>query len=119
MDFPKTIFLDIDGCILKHHSGIRKDLGFGPVLLEGVLETLQDWDSKGYMIILTTGRRESEREITEQHLKRCGVFYDMLIMGLPRGQRVVINDIKPSYPNEPTAHCINIERNSGLGGIDV
>ena len=36
---PKTIFLDIDGCILKHNGGnLSETLYEEPVLLPGVFE---------------------------------------------------------------------------------
>jgi hypothetical protein len=119
MDYPKTIFLDIDGCVLKHASGVRSNIEAPPTLLPGVLEKLTEWDAKGYKIVLTTGRRESERSITEKHLSQLGVFYDCLLMSLPRGQRVVINDAKPDHTGELTAWGVTIERDAGLAGVCV
>ena len=119
MGYAKTLFIDIDGCLLQHHSGIRENAEEEAVLLPNVLEKFAEWDSKGYRIILVTGRRESERPRTEAQLDALGVFYDQLIMGLPRGQRVVINDLKAGLPSDSAAACVNIQRNSGLGGVDV
>ena len=47
------------------------------------------------MIILTTGRKEGMRRITEQQLENAGIVYDRLIMGIGGGIRVLINDLKP------------------------
>ena len=47
------------------------------------------------MIILTTGRKEGMRRITEQQLESAGIVYDKLIMGIGGGARVLINDLKP------------------------
>ena len=113
----KTIFCDIDGCILKH-QGNTKDIQQKCELLPGVLETFVGWIRKGYTIILTTGRKESMRRGIEGQLRSTGISYDLLIMGLPRGQRVVINDIKPES-KEPTAACVNVERNEGLENVDI
>jgi hypothetical protein len=112
---PKTIVCDIDGCILKHMGGLCSMQNDKPVLLDGVKEKFDEWDKKAYKIILLTGRKESMREITESQLRSHGLFWDFLIMGATRGQRVLINDLKPS--NEmPTACAINLSRDKGLSG---
>ena len=59
------------------------------------IDKILEWNKKGYTIILTTGRRESNRELTIKQLQEAGIFYDQLIMGVGRGPRVVINDLKP------------------------
>jgi len=116
-ELKKTIFLDIDGCIFKHHgSGMTGQLT-SVELLPGVIERFKLWDEKGYKIILTTGRRESSRKTTEEQLQHFGLFWDTLVMGLPRGQRLVINDMKPG--GDFTAVSINLIRNKGLGSIDI
>lgn len=70
------------------------------------------------MIVLTTGRKECMRAETEEMLKQLGLFFDYLLMGLPRGCRVVINDMKPGS-TEPMADAVSIPRNLGLVGVDV
>jgi hydroxymethylpyrimidine pyrophosphatase-like HAD family hydrolase len=110
---PATIFIDIDGTILKHHKTLW-EIGINePELLEGVRETFNSWEMKGYKIILTTGRKESLREKTEKDLKSLGIFYDQLIMGLGGGIRYIINDFK-NNSNLPTCHAITVERNKGI-----
>ena len=86
-------------------------------LLEGTIEKLMEWDVKGYNIILTTGRRESMRAVTEKQLSEIGIFYDQLIMGIGGGPRVLINDNKPN--GEAYASAINIERNKGIKDIQI
>lgn len=115
---PKTIFLDIDGCIFAHQGMTTCITESPPKLLPGVKEKFDEWDVKGYNIIITTGRRESFREITEKQLKDVGLFYDQLVMGIGGGVRVLINDLKP-YTDEPTAIAIPLKRDTGLGGVDV
>lgn len=51
---PKTIFLDIDGTLLKHHGSLSLCGIMPPVLLDGVHDKLDEWDKKGYRIILIT-----------------------------------------------------------------
>ena len=74
-DLPKTIFVDIDGTIIKHHGGLENSLNellkpdYKPELLENVQERIWEWDGKDYTVILTTGRKESSRRITEKQLE--------------------------------------------------
>ena len=74
---PKTIFCDIDGTLVKHASpSIVAKPNYKMELLDGTLEKLLEWDKKGYYIILTTGRKESLRDITKKQLSEVGIFYD-------------------------------------------
>ena len=114
----KTIFCDIDGTLVKHRKPTEhtsEDVELEP--LEGTVEKIQEWDKKGYNIILTTGRRESIRGITEKQLAKVGIIYDKLIMGIGGGVRVVINDCKPD--GEETAKSITVMRNYGIKDIDI
>lgn len=117
---PKTIFLDLDGCVFKHISNpnghaIKPE---DTVLLPGVAEKFNEWIMKDYKIILTTGRKECAREQTIEQLKYHGLVYDVLIMGLGGGFRVLINDYKPGNP-DPTAVGITLPRNEGLTKVTV
>jgi FMN phosphatase YigB (HAD superfamily) len=116
---PKTVFCDIDGTLIPHCVDMTGILSSKPNILPGVLEKFNEWDSKGYKIILTTGRKESSREHTEQQLRELGLFWDYLLMGIGGGQRILINDIKPSYPDIPMAVAINLERDKGLGEVNI
>lgn len=117
MDRPKTIFLDIDGTLIEHFGNISEQFTKAPKLLDGTLEKLNEWDRKGYNIILTTGRREGVRNITVKQLAELGIFYDQLIMGLGGGVRVVINDRKKDKKDD-TAIAINLQRNHGISSIE-
>jgi len=113
---PKTIICDIDGTLVKHelpisNTSIDKKLE----LLPGTIEKLSEWDTKGYNIILITGRRESMRKSTEHQLSELVIFYDQLIMGIGGGHRVLINDNKPD--GKKAAFVYNIERNKGINDI--
>lgn len=115
---PKTLFLDIDGTLVVHNNPhVTSQPSHKMCVLDGTIEKLLDWNKKGYIIILTTGRRENSREVTIKQLQEAGIFYDQLIMGVGRGQRVIINDIKPD--GMLSAHCINVERNVGIKNIDL
>jgi len=115
-EYKKTIFLDIDGCLLKHQGNLTTQLLQLPILLPGAIEKLNEWEALGYKIILTTGRKESMRKYTEKQLTKLGIFYDQLIMGLTRGERIIINDKKPN-DDIKVATAIEIERNIGIKDI--
>ena len=119
---PKTIFCDIDGTLLKHFPPGQSFFNYVTssenMALIGTVEKLQEWDKKGYNIILTTGRRESMRKFTEEQLESAGIFYDQLIMGIGGGVRVLINDLKPGR-NEETAVAFNLKRDEGINKIEI
>ena len=56
MSRPKTIFCDLDGTLVKHSNPIdvqNPDLELE--VLPGVHKRLREWDTIGYLIIITTG----------------------------------------------------------------
>jgi mannose-6-phosphate isomerase-like protein (cupin superfamily) len=113
----KTIFCDIDGTITHHHGDITKNILEAPTALPNVLDTFKRWDKSNYNIILTTGRKESYRDQTEKQLQSLGLPYDKLLMGIPNGDRVIINDKKPNGI-ENTTYAINLVRNQGFENIN-
>jgi hypothetical protein len=110
---PKTIFCDIDGTLLFHHGNIEDNYKKRPHALSNSIRLIQSWEKSNYKIILTTGRKECIRGITETQLLQLGIVYDVLIMGLPNGDRVLINDKKPNSLRN-TAYAINLNRNEGF-----
>ena len=115
---PKTLIIDIDGTLLFHHGTGNAQAIKDPKLLDGTLSKFDEWDRKGYRIILMTGRRESERLYTTKQLHKVGIVFDMLIMGVGGGDRVVINDRKPNSSRD-TAHAVCIDRNDGIKNVDI
>ena len=112
----KAIFCDIDGTILKHHGTTQRVIKKRPKLLKGVLERFDHWDERGYTIIIVTGRRESLRELTENQLRKFGLFWDYLIMGLGPGCRLLIGDNTPD--GDITNFAISLERDGGFNQED-
>ena len=107
----KTIFCDIDGTLVHHNNkGIHGQFENTKVL-NNTIDAINNWDKSGYKIILTTGRKESMREITSQLLSLLKIPYDQLIMGLPHAKRLLVNDFSETN-SFPTAEAINIYRNS-------
>lgn len=104
---PKTWLIDLDGTIVKHNGYLKE----GDQLLPGVKEFFQKIPEDDTIIILTS-RAETYREQTEKFLCENQIRYNMIIFGLPVGERILINDAKPRGLN--TAHSITIERDKGL-----
>ena len=121
MQRPKTYFIDIDGTIFRQNdsweSGNFGDLNHG-ALLPGVFRKLNALYTAGHTLILTTARAENFRFATEQQLTRGGIQYHGLLMSLPTGQRVLINDRKPQE-NIDTAIAINLDRDSGMNDVTL
>ena len=116
---PKTIFCDIDGTLIEHMKPRQATLPFSKLKpLPGAVDKLLEWERKGYHIILATGRRNCARKQTEEQLANAGIVYDQLIMGFGGGKRYLINDRKP-YGDEDYAMAINLERNKGIGNIEL
>jgi hypothetical protein len=113
----KTYLLDIDGTLIYHKDNLSDMIRGDMNLLNGTVEKLLQWRMGGHYIILTTARPEGVRAATERQLHEAGIFYDQLVMGLPTGSRVLVNDMKPD--GTLTAQAINLNRNEGIYGIKV
>lgn len=103
----KTWLVDLDGTILMH-DGYLSD---GDVLLPGAFEFMRKAYETGRVIILTA-RDEYYREQTVSFLKHAGIRYHDILFGMPMGERIVVNDKKPS--GLQTAFAMNLERNKGV-----
>lgn len=117
MTNSKTWFVDIDGTLIKHGGNLSNMILNPPELIDGTLQKLQEWNLNGDTIILTTGRPESCREVTEKQLRNLGIFYDRLLMSIGVGLRVVVNDEKPG--GLITAKAVCLKRDEGIGSIEL
>jgi len=116
-DKPKTIICDLDGTIFKHchRYSYLKDIEHE--LNPGVIDKFNSWDSTGFKIILMTGRKESGRKLTEEALEKLGIPYDVLLMGVGNGPRVLIND-KLSKHSHDRSIAVNVVTDEGFETID-
>ena len=90
-----TLFIDIDGCIFKHHGGAVAEVVDKPTqILPGVKDKIGQWFTDGMYICLVTARPECWRKRTEEDLEAYGIPYHQLVMGLGHGIRILINDTK-------------------------
>jgi hypothetical protein len=99
-----TWILDFDGTIVKH-NGYKID--GCDTLLNGAKEFLKNIPYKD-MIIFVTSREEKYREITENFLAEHNIRYNHIIFNAPFGERILVNDCKPS--GLKTAVAINTNR---------
>lgn len=101
---PKTWILDLDGTIVRH-NGYKID--GTDSLLEGV-DSLLSQIKENDMVIFITSRKKEYQEMTEQFLDEHGIRYDYIIYGAPYGERILVNDRKPS--GLKMAYAINTNR---------
>ena len=119
MSRSKTIFCDLDGTLVKHSNTIDvQNPNLELEVLPGTHKRLVEWDTKGYYIVITTGRKESARQPTIKQLSRAGIIYDQLIMGFGGGDRILINDRKKDSERN-TASVINLTRNKGVEDVEL
>ena len=107
----KTWILDLDGTIVKH-NGYKQD--GKDTLLVGAKEFVNRIPG-GDMVIFLTSRTENEREVTERFLAENGIRYDHIIYNAPYGERILINDRKPS--GLKTALAFNPLRDTMLDAV--
>ena len=101
-----TWIFDIDGTIVKH-NGYKID--GEDTLLDGAAEFLTGIPEDD-MIFFITSRTEEYRELTVDFLRKNNIRYDHIIFGAPYGERILINDRKPSGLDMSVA--VNTERDS-------
>lgn len=99
-----TWLLDLDGTIVKH-NGYKHD-GHDTLLDEALafLNSIPESD----MVVFITSRTEEYREMTEMFLCDNAIRYDHIIFNAPYGERILINDRKPS--GLETAIAVNMIR---------
>lgn len=89
---PKTWILDLDGTLLKH-NGYKID--GKDSLLPGAKEYVDSLPEDDRIVILTS-RTDEYKQMTLDYLKEVGIRYDEIIFNIPYGERIIVNDRKPS-----------------------
>lgn len=103
----KLWLLDLDGTILIHNSHLMGDQNF----VTGAKEFLKNIDEKDTVIFLTA-RSHKYKNLTETFLKEHEIKYEFIIYDMPHGERILINDMKPSGLR--TAYSFNLIRDQGF-----
>lgn len=112
----KTWIIDLDGTIFPHNNYLLDNEGIKEKPLKNVVKFINKIP-KDDVIIILTARKEKYRSYTIKHLKRSKIRFNLLIMDLPSGERILINDMKPS--GLKTAYAINVKRDAGLKDIKI
>lgn len=102
-NLSKTWIIDLDGVIF-YHNGYKKG---GDKFLPGALEFLKSIPKSDKILILTA-REENEANNAKKILEKEGIDIYALISSLGAGERILINDRKPS--GLKTAYACNIKR---------
>lgn len=100
----KTWIFDLDGTIVKH-NGYKLD--GRDTLLPGAKAYLDELPDEDRVVILTS-RTEEYREETLCFLKENGIRYDEILFQMPMGERILVNDRKPSGLDMAVA--VNLDR---------
>lgn len=100
----KTWIFDIDGTLCKH-NGYKID-GYDTIL-PGVKEFFAQL-SVADKVILVTSRKTEYAQITEAFLHDNHIRYDAILYDMPYGERILVNDKKPS--GLITGIAVNTER---------
>jgi hypothetical protein len=99
-----TWVLDLDGTILKH-NGYKLD--GRDTMLDGALDFLRSIP-EGDMVVFITSRTLEQKYAAEVLLKEHNIRFEHIIYGAPYGERILVNDRKPSGLN--TALAVNVRR---------
>lgn len=102
-----TWFLDLDGTLVKHNGHLTDG---HDTLLAGADALLAQIPADDLVVIITS-RTEAHREDTVRFLAEHGIRYDHIIFGAPFGERIVVNDAKPS--GLETAVSVSLGRDEG------
>ena len=105
---PKTWIFDLDGTLLKH-NGYKID--GKDTLLDGVKDYLDHIPEDDYILILTS-RTDKYRDMTISFLRENDIRYDDIFFNIPMGERIVVNDRKPSGIDMAVA--LNVNRNEPI-----
>ena len=102
----KAVLFDLDGTIVRH-NGYKID--GEDSLLQGAKEYIERIPGEDRIVILTS-RTDEYKESTLRFLKTHGIRFDRILFNMPMGERIVVNDRKPSGID--MAYAINLDRDS-------
>ena len=105
---PKTWIFDLDGTLLKH-NGYKID--GQDTMLDGAKEYLGSIPEQDYILILTS-RTNEYRDMTVSFLRDSGIRYNQILFNIPMGERIVVNDRKPS--GIEMAFAVNSDRDKSV-----
>lgn len=104
----KTWILDIDGTLVKHNGYL---IDGHDTLLDGVKEFFKKLSSDDKVVLLTA-RKEEYLPALKEFLAKNNIRYDVLLTDMPMGERILVNDRKPSGLD--MAFAVNKNRDAKL-----
>ncbi len=108
----KTWVFDLDGTLVEQNGyKTREDK-----LLPRVKDFWAQIPETDYILILTA-REIAVKEKTEKFLKNNLIRFNKIIFEMPMGERILINDDKPS--GLPMAFSVRPKRNEGLTNLRI
>ena len=107
---PHTWILDLDGTIVVHngYKMYGKD-----VFLDGAKEFLCSIPRED-MIVFLTSRKKEYADVTETFLNENGIRYNTIVYEAPYGERILVNDNKPSGLKMAYAVCMERDAKNEL-----
>lgn len=106
-NLSKTWLFDLDGTVVEHNGYIL----YGEDRLLPEIKQHIDCINETDKIIILTSRSSIYKEMTINFLNDKKIKYDNIIFDLPHGERILVNDNKPSGYVTAYAECLN--RNDG------
>lgn len=104
----KTWIFDVDGTIVKHNGYL---IDGHDTLLDGVSEFFEGLSSDDKVVLLTSRKNEYMNDL-KKFLQENNIRYDYLLTDMPMGERILVNDTKPS--GLKTAYAVNKSRDGVL-----
>lgn len=110
---PHAWILDFDGTLVEH-NGYKTD---EDRWLPGALEFLRSIPADDYILIMTARFEDFAPAKTKDFLAKHDVRYNEILFGIPQGERILLNDDKPS--GLCCAYAINPKRDEGLENLKI
>ena len=107
-----TWIIDFDGTLVIHNGYKSGEDKFLP----GAKEFLQSIPQNDFILILTAREKEA-KEKTIKFLKENNIRFNKILFEMPMGERILINDDKPS--GLKCAYAITPKRDKGLGNFQI
>lgn len=100
-----TWIFDLDGTLVKHNGYLIDGVD---TLLPGVVDFFKNNIKDNDFVVIITSRTDKYKQLTIEFLKQNNIRYDNIIFNAPMGERILINDAKPS--GLITSKSINLSR---------
>lgn len=107
-----TWIIDFDGTLVEHNGYKTGEDKFLP----GAKEFLLSIPKNDYILIMTAREKEARKK-TEKFLKLHNIRYNKILFEMPMGERILINDDKPS--GLKCAYAVSPKRNCGLENLQT